>query len=54
MWKKFARFVDLAWLRIYVIMCWVIPDIILELFGLDYSLWLEIRRLKEELEHDKP
>lgn len=53
MWKKFARFVDRAWLRVYVIFSWVIPDMLLELLGLDYILWLEILSLRKELEDDR-
>ena len=52
MWKKFKRFSDLVWLRIYLIYSWVIPDMILELLGLDYILWLEIISLRKELEDD--
>lgn len=36
------------WLMIFVIVSWVIPDLILELLGLDYILWLEIVKLREE------
>lgn len=50
--KKFKRFINRVWLRIYVICSWVIPDMILELLGLDYILWLEIVSLRKELEDD--
>lgn len=52
MWKKFKRFSNRVWLIIYVIYSWVIPDMILELLGLDYILWLEIVSLRKELEDD--
>lgn len=48
MWAKLERLVNLIWLRIFVIVGWVIPDMLLELLGLDYILWLEIIKLREE------
>lgn len=48
MWAKLERLVNLVWLKIFVIVSWVIPDMLLELLGLDYILWLEIVKLREE------
>ena len=47
MWAKLERLVNLIWLKIFVIVSWVIPDLILELLGLDYILWLEITKARE-------
>lgn len=48
MWAKFERLINRIWLKIFVIVSWVIPDMLLELLGLDYILWLEIVKLREE------
>lgn len=48
MWAKFERLINCIWLKIFVIVSWVIPDMLLELLGLDYILWLEIVKLREE------
>lgn len=48
MWAKLEHFVNLVWLKIFVIVSWVIPDLILELLGIDYILWLEIVKLRED------
>lgn len=48
MLAKIKRFGNRIWLMIFVIVSWVIPDLILELLGLDYILWLEIVKLREE------
>lgn len=48
MLAKIKRFGNRIWLMIFVIVSWVIPDLFLELLGLDYILWLEIVKLREE------
>lgn len=48
MWAKFERLINLIWLEIFIIVSWVIPDMLLELLGLDYILWLEIVKLRKE------
>lgn len=45
---KIQHLSNRIWLRIFVIVSWVIPDLILELLGLDYILWLEVVKLREE------
>lgn len=48
MWAKLERLVNIIWLKIFVIVSWVIPNLILELLGLDYILWLEIKKSRED------